>query len=93
MLGEQLGRTSMWDLRERIGAVDPNQKVIDWLTIEEIVLTGLTGTIWPQPGRATDADRARALELIDLVGCSNLIERNSRPAPRASGSGCASRGR
>jgi iron complex transport system ATP-binding protein len=75
VLGEQLGRTSMWDLRERIGAVDPAQKILDWLPIEELVLTGLTGTVWPQPGRATDSDRARARELLDLVGCAGLSGR------------------
>lgn len=76
VLGEQLGRTSMWDLRERIGAVDPNQKMLDWLPVEEIVLTGLTGTIWPQPGRVNDADRLRALELLDLVGCVGMVGRD-----------------
>jgi iron complex transport system ATP-binding protein len=75
VLGETLGRTSMGDLRERIGAIDPNQKILDWLSIEEVVLTGLTGTVWPQPGRATDADRFRALELLDLVGCLTLRQR------------------
>ncbi len=75
VLGETLGRTSLWDLRARIGAVEPNQKILDWLTTEEIVLTGLTNTVWPQPGRDTPADRSRARELIELVGCSHLLER------------------
>ncbi|CAN5800487.1 hypothetical protein BH24CHL4_BH24CHL4_12750 [soil metagenome] len=75
VLGEQLGKTSMWDLRERVGAVDPAQKILDWLPIEEVVLTGLTGTVWPQPGRATEADRLRAAALLELVGCAGLTER------------------
>jgi iron complex transport system ATP-binding protein len=76
ILGARIGQTSMWDLRERIGHVDGNHKILDWLTIEEIVLTGLTNTVWPQPGRASEADRQRARELLDLVGCMSLRERD-----------------
>ncbi len=75
ILGETLGHTSMWDLRERIGAVDPNQKILDWLAIVEVVMTGLTNTVWPQPGRDTPDARKRATELIELVGCAHLSDR------------------
>jgi iron complex transport system ATP-binding protein len=75
VLGERLGQTSLWDLRERIGTVEPNQKILDWLPAEEVVLTGKTGTVWPLNDRLTDADRARAVELLDLVGCANLVGR------------------
>ena len=44
VLGEQMGQTSVWALRERIGHVEPNQQILDWLTVEEVVLTGVTGT-------------------------------------------------
>ena len=74
ILGETLGQTSLWDLRERIGSVDPNQKILDWLTIEEIVMTGQTNTVWPQHGRDTPEAHARANALVALVGCSHLAE-------------------
>src|SRR6188768_1265631 len=45
ILGETLGRTDVWALRERIGAVNPSLPQYEWFTVEEIVLTGATGTI------------------------------------------------
>ncbi len=47
VLGGELGKVSLWDLREQIGVVDPALKLIDWLTVEDVVLTGSTGTIQP----------------------------------------------
>jgi iron complex transport system ATP-binding protein len=75
VLGRTLGQTSLWDLRERIGQVDSAQKVLDWLPVQEVVLTGLTNTVWPLPDRIDDAARTRAFGLLDLVGCGNLIDR------------------
>lgn len=75
VLGEVLGRTSLWDLRTKIGAVDPSQKILDWLTIEEIVMTGQTNTIWPQHGLDSPEARKRAVELIRMVGCESLLGR------------------
>lgn len=75
VLGLRLGETSLWDLRERIGQVDPGAKTLDWLTVEEIVLTGLTNTVWPQPGRATPRDEEHARDLLALVGASGLRDR------------------
>lgn len=75
VLGQQLGQTSLWDLRARIGSVDPNLKILDWLTIEEIVMTGQTNTVWPQRGADTPQARQRAIDLIALVGCENLLGR------------------
>lgn len=75
VLGEVLGETSLWDLRAKIGTVDPNQKILDWLTIEEIVMTGQTNTVWPQHGLDTPEAHRRATELIGLVGCEDLLGR------------------
>lgn len=75
VLDEWLGRTSLWDLRERIGSVDPSQKILEWLPVEDVVMTGKTGTVWPLPDRLTPEDRERALELLALVGCANLAGR------------------
>lgn len=75
ILGKTLGQTSLWDLRERIGQVDAAQKSLDWLSVEDVVLTGVTNTVWPLPDRIDDSSRKRAAELLDLVGCGNLISR------------------
>ncbi|HET8523312.1 MAG TPA: ATP-binding cassette domain-containing protein, partial [Thermomicrobiales bacterium] len=48
VLGGRLGKVSLWDLRERIGVVDPALKILDWMTVEDVVLTGATGTIQPR---------------------------------------------
>lgn len=75
ILGERMGSTSVWDLRERIGVVDANQKVLEWATVLEVVLTGVTGTIWPLADRITAADHHRARELLELFGCAELTGR------------------
>ncbi|MBK0331445.1 ATP-binding cassette domain-containing protein [Brachybacterium sp. MASK1Z-5] len=69
ILGDQVGRVELRALRERIGHVDPRHLVRSPLTIEEVVLTGFTGTAekmmrWaPEPSQV---DRAR--ELMDTLG-------------------------
>ena len=75
VLGEKMGQTSVWALRERIGHVEPNQQILDWLTAEEVVLTGVTGTVWPMHDRIEPGHRQRAKELLDLVGCIGYAER------------------
>jgi iron complex transport system ATP-binding protein len=76
VLGGRLGKVSLWDLRERIGVIDPALKILDWLTVEEVVLTGATGTIWPLPDRIGEAERARSRDLLDLLGCAGLATRD-----------------
>lgn len=68
VLGEEFGKTSMWDLRERIGVVDPASPTYDWFTVEEIVLTGLTGTVQPRWDCYGDADRFKAAAMLAEVG-------------------------
>jgi len=75
VLGGRLGRVDMPALRRRIGVVDPTHKLYDWLAAEEVVLTGATGTVWPLWDRYGPAERARARELLTLVGCGHLAER------------------
>src|SRR5919204_2160340 len=47
ILGEQLGRTDVFRLRERIGFVDARlgRRFAPGLTVEQVVHTGATGTI------------------------------------------------
>ena len=72
VLGGRLGRVDMPALRRRIGVVDPTLRLLEWLTVEEVVLTGVTGTIRPLWDRYGEDERARARELLALVGCEAL---------------------
>jgi iron complex transport system ATP-binding protein len=75
VLGGRLGKVSLWDLRERIGVVDPALKILDWMTVEDVVLTGATGTIQPRWECYGDRERARARELLALLGCLEFADR------------------
>jgi len=75
VLGNQLSQVAVWDLREQIGAIDPAHKLLDWLTVEEVVLTGVTGTVWPLPDRIGHQERQRARDLLEILGCSHLLGR------------------
>ena len=75
VLGERLGRTDVRVLRERIGVVDAAGTLHDWLTAETATLTGATATGWPRWDRYGPAERARAAELLALVGAASLAGR------------------
>jgi iron complex transport system ATP-binding protein len=75
VLGGQLGKTNVWTLRERLGVVDPTLRMPEWLSVEEIVQTGATGTVQPLADHDDDAERARAVWLLDLLGCADLAGR------------------
>jgi iron complex transport system ATP-binding protein len=75
VLGRRFGETSMLELREQISIVDPQMRMYDWFTLEEVVLTGITGTIQPQPDRYSDEDRMRARELLEQFGCHDMADR------------------
>ena len=69
VLGRRLGRVDMQELRRHIGHVNPRHPVRSDITALEVVLTGFTGTIEPMMRwQPTDAERARAAELVDMVG-------------------------
>ncbi len=75
VLGESFGRSDMRALRTRIGRVDPAARMLDWLTPDEVVLTGLRNSIWPKWEDWSPADYARAGELLAMVGCGGFGER------------------
>jgi iron complex transport system ATP-binding protein len=75
VLGRRFGEASILELREQISIVDPHQRMYDWFTVEEIVLTGVTGTVQPLPDRYTDEDRARAAQIMEQVGLGGMAER------------------
>lgn len=77
LLGERLGRTDVRLLRERIGVVEArlDRKLFADYDVETTVLTGATGTriaLWERYDKGT---RARAGELLELLGCSDLASR------------------
>jgi iron complex transport system ATP-binding protein len=75
VLGRRFGAADLWPLRELIGHVDSQQKVLEWLAAEDVVLTGLTGSIQPIWNRYGLAETERAKELLGIVGAESLIGR------------------
>jgi len=76
VLGERLGKVDVRELRRLIGVVDPALRMPDELTAETVVLTGASGSVQPLWSRYGAAERARARELLELVGCAHLAERH-----------------
>jgi iron complex transport system ATP-binding protein len=75
VLGKQLGRVELQALRRSIGHVNPRHPLRSPLTIQEIVLTGITGTIeTPMRWEPSTADLDLATELIGLLGLSAKSE-------------------
>jgi iron complex transport system ATP-binding protein len=69
VLGEQLGRVELAPLRHSIGHVNPRHTLQHPLTIREVVLTGITGTIdTPMRWTPTPDELRRADAMIDTVG-------------------------
>jgi iron complex transport system ATP-binding protein len=75
VLGERLGEVDVRELRRLIGVVDPALRMPDELTVETVVLTGASGSIQPLWDRYGAAERERARELLELVGCAHLAKR------------------
>ncbi|WP_033289571.1 ABC transporter ATP-binding protein [Amycolatopsis jejuensis] len=69
VLGGRLGRVELQALRRSIGHVDPRHPLSSPLTIREVVLTGITGSIdTPPRWRPSPEQTAQADELIGLLG-------------------------
>jgi iron complex transport system ATP-binding protein len=75
VLGGTLGRVDMPALRCSIGFVDSGGATLDWLTAEDVVLTGIGSTLRPLWWTYSSEDRARARELLALLGCAGLADR------------------
>lgn len=71
ILGQRMGRVELAALRRHIGHVNPRHPLRSNLSVREVVLTGLTGTIeWPMRWEAEPTDIAKADDLIAEVGLS-----------------------
>ena len=75
LLGAELGRVDLRVLRRRVGLVDGRMALPGYLEVEEVVRTGATNTIQPQPEQSADRWGPRAAELLELVSCSHLTGR------------------
>lgn len=73
VLGHQLGRVDVRELRALIGHVNPRHPLASPLTAREVVLTGATGTVEKVPRWEPDAEvRARADHLLEVLGLADL---------------------
>jgi iron complex transport system ATP-binding protein len=69
VLGEQIGRVDLQELRRSIGHVNPRHPLRSPLTVHDVILTGISGTIEiPLRWRPDAADLERVGELIDTLG-------------------------
>ncbi|MBL1066818.1 ABC transporter ATP-binding protein [Streptomyces sp. 7-21] len=75
VLGHQLGRVDLRELRTRIGLVSAAQKVPQSATAHTVVLTGATGTVQPLWRKYDDATRERAHALLAELDCKELADR------------------
>ena len=74
VLGARLGRVDVRRHRQRIGVVSASfaDLLRPGLTATEIVMTAKNAALEPWWHRYDDADRARAVELLDRFGCASL---------------------
>ncbi|MFT4109595.1 ABC transporter ATP-binding protein [Propionicimonas sp.] len=69
VLGGRLGRVELQELRRQIGHVNPRHPLRSPLTVREVVLTGVTGTIeTPLRWEPSTAESAHADVLIETLG-------------------------
>lgn len=69
VLGKQLGRVDMRELRGHIGFVNPRHALQSNLTVEEVVLTGVTGSVEIVPRWSpSEAELSRAHLLMKSLG-------------------------
>jgi iron complex transport system ATP-binding protein len=76
VLGQRLGRTDVRTLRERIAFSSPAlaASLAPQMTALEVVMTAKYAALAPWWHQYTDADRARALSLLERFGCGSLAD-------------------
>jgi iron complex transport system ATP-binding protein len=77
ILGRAVGTVDVRELRKHIGIVSAalEARIPAQLTSMDVVVAGASGATAPWWDRPTRTTRARAAELIDLVGCTALEDR------------------
>jgi iron complex transport system ATP-binding protein len=75
VLGRTFGESNMLELRQLIGIVDPHLRLYDWFTAEEIVLTGIDGTVQPRPDGYSGDEVAHARQMMSRLGLAGMEER------------------
>ncbi|MFF1922497.1 ABC transporter ATP-binding protein [Streptomyces sp. NPDC058221] len=69
VLGRTIGRVDLRELRTLLGHVDPRHPLRSPLTVDEVVLTGLTNSVEPVPRRSAGPEqRERAERLLKMLG-------------------------
>ncbi len=72
ILGHRLGRVAVQELHSRIGHVNPRHPLTSPLTVQEVVLTGFTGTLeTPFRWEPTTAQLERTRDLIAQMGLTD----------------------
>lgn len=75
VLGQQLGRVEIRQLRESIGHVNPRHRLHDPLTVRQVVMTGATGTTHFMPRWQPSSEIIeRAAHLIELLGLQKIAD-------------------
>ncbi|MBM9468495.1 ABC transporter ATP-binding protein [Nakamurella leprariae] len=76
ILDSQIGRVELQALRRRIGHVNPRHPLRSPLTVQDVVLSGLTGSVDLPPRWRADADELdHATRLIELFGLGGKAEK------------------
>lgn len=75
VLGRQLGRVDVRELRSEIGHVSTSQRVPKDATAHTIVLTGASGTVQPLWKHYDEELRERAYELLTELDCKDFADR------------------
>ena len=75
ILGQRLGRVDVRRLWALIGFVNPGHPTPAELSLDDVVLTGATGTVQPLREHYGPPERARAAELMSVMGIARLAGR------------------
>ncbi|WP_189272874.1 ABC transporter ATP-binding protein [Kitasatospora griseola] len=75
VLGRQLGKVDVRELRAHLGHVNPRHPLRSPLTVRQVVLTGVTQSIEPDPFRKPTAEQLdHAEELIHTLGVAHRAD-------------------
>lgn len=83
VLGKPVGAPGMRDPRAHIGLIESAPRSFAArLSPVDVVLKGVSGSVAAQGHRATEAERRRAVSLLQWLGCAALINRRYQDCSR-----------